>query len=75
MFDLAEESWRDQGREGKLQLVVCLYYALGPKADRRGDYIRHSYSFLLLFWNGAHLGERIFGQPLDVAFYLLLASA
>ena len=46
MFDLAEESWRDQGREGKLRFVARLYYALGPKADRRGDYIRHSYSFL-----------------------------
>jgi hypothetical protein len=46
MFDLAVESWRDLGREGNLRLVACLYYTLGPKADRRGDYIRRSYSFL-----------------------------
>ena len=45
MFDLAEESWRAEGREGRPRLVACLYYALGPNADRRGDYIRDYYSY------------------------------
>jgi len=45
MFDLAEESWRVEGREGRPRLVACLYYALGPNAARGGDYIRHYYSF------------------------------
>jgi alkanesulfonate monooxygenase SsuD/methylene tetrahydromethanopterin reductase-like flavin-dependent oxidoreductase (luciferase family) len=45
LFDLAEESWRAEGREGRPRLVACLYYALGPNADRGGDYIRHYYSF------------------------------
>jgi alkanesulfonate monooxygenase SsuD/methylene tetrahydromethanopterin reductase-like flavin-dependent oxidoreductase (luciferase family) len=34
MFDVAEESWRAEGREGRPRLVACLYYALGPNADR-----------------------------------------
>src|SRR5918994_6385493 len=45
MFDLAEESWRAEGKEGKPRLVACLYYALGPNAARGGDYIRHYYSY------------------------------
>ena len=45
MFDLAEESWRAEGREGRPRLVACLYYALGPNAARGGDYIRHYYSY------------------------------
>jgi alkanesulfonate monooxygenase SsuD/methylene tetrahydromethanopterin reductase-like flavin-dependent oxidoreductase (luciferase family) len=45
MFDLAEESWRAEGREGRPRLVATLYYALGPNAARGGDYIRHYYSF------------------------------
>jgi alkanesulfonate monooxygenase SsuD/methylene tetrahydromethanopterin reductase-like flavin-dependent oxidoreductase (luciferase family) len=45
MFDLAEESWRAEGREGKPRLVACLYYALGPNAERGGDYIRDYYSY------------------------------
>src|SRR5215213_5050154 len=45
MFDLAEESWRAEGREGRPRLVACLYYALGPNAARGGDYIRDYYSF------------------------------
>src|SRR5215210_4371373 len=45
MFDLAEESWRDEGREGRPRLVACLYYALGPNAERGGDYIRDYYSY------------------------------
>src|SRR5215212_34063 len=45
-FDLAEESWRDEGREGRPRLVACFYYALGPNATRGGDYIRHYYNFL-----------------------------
>jgi alkanesulfonate monooxygenase SsuD/methylene tetrahydromethanopterin reductase-like flavin-dependent oxidoreductase (luciferase family) len=45
MFNLAEESWRAEGREGKPRLVACLYYALGPNAERGGDYIRHYYSY------------------------------
>jgi alkanesulfonate monooxygenase SsuD/methylene tetrahydromethanopterin reductase-like flavin-dependent oxidoreductase (luciferase family) len=44
MFDIAEESWRTEGREGRPRLVACLYYALGPNADRGGDYIRDYYS-------------------------------
>lgn len=45
MFDLAEESWKAEGKEGRPRLVASLYYALGPNADRGGDYIRHYYSF------------------------------
>jgi alkanesulfonate monooxygenase SsuD/methylene tetrahydromethanopterin reductase-like flavin-dependent oxidoreductase (luciferase family) len=45
LFDLAEESWRAEGREGRPRLVASLYYALGPNADRGGDYIRHYYSY------------------------------
>ncbi len=45
MFDLAEESWRTEGREGRPRLVASLYYALGPNAARGGDYIRDYYSY------------------------------
>jgi alkanesulfonate monooxygenase SsuD/methylene tetrahydromethanopterin reductase-like flavin-dependent oxidoreductase (luciferase family) len=45
MFDLAEESWRAEDREGKPRLVACFYYALGPDAERGGDYLRDYYSF------------------------------
>jgi alkanesulfonate monooxygenase SsuD/methylene tetrahydromethanopterin reductase-like flavin-dependent oxidoreductase (luciferase family) len=45
MFDLAKESWREEGREGKPRLVATLYYALGPNAARGGDYIRHYYDY------------------------------
>jgi alkanesulfonate monooxygenase SsuD/methylene tetrahydromethanopterin reductase-like flavin-dependent oxidoreductase (luciferase family) len=45
LFDLAEESWRAEGREGKPRLVASLYYALGPNAERGGDYIRDYYSY------------------------------
>src|SRR5215207_3389256 len=45
LFDLAEESWRDEGREGKPRLVASLYYSLGPNAARGGDYIRDYYSY------------------------------
>jgi len=46
MFDIAENSWRSEGREGKPRLVASLHYALGPKAVERGaDYIRDYYSF------------------------------
>jgi len=45
LFDLAEQSWRDEGREGKPRLVASLYYALGPNAERGGDYIRDYYSY------------------------------
>jgi alkanesulfonate monooxygenase SsuD/methylene tetrahydromethanopterin reductase-like flavin-dependent oxidoreductase (luciferase family) len=46
MFDLAEASWRAEGREGRPRLVACFYYALGPNAERGGDYIRDYYSFI-----------------------------
>ena len=45
LFDLAEGSWRDEGRDGKPRLVASLYYALGPNAARGGDYIRDYYSY------------------------------
>jgi alkanesulfonate monooxygenase SsuD/methylene tetrahydromethanopterin reductase-like flavin-dependent oxidoreductase (luciferase family) len=46
MFDVAEESWRAEGREGRPRLVGCIYYALGPNANERGaHYIRDYYSF------------------------------
>jgi alkanesulfonate monooxygenase SsuD/methylene tetrahydromethanopterin reductase-like flavin-dependent oxidoreductase (luciferase family) len=45
LFELAEQSWRDEGREGKPRLVASLYYALGPNAARGGDYIRDYYSY------------------------------
>jgi alkanesulfonate monooxygenase SsuD/methylene tetrahydromethanopterin reductase-like flavin-dependent oxidoreductase (luciferase family) len=45
LFDLAEESWRAEGREGRPRLVASLYYALGPNAVRGGNYIRDYYSY------------------------------
>ncbi len=45
LFDLAEESWRAEGREGDPRLVASLYYALGPNAERGGDYIRDYYGY------------------------------
>jgi alkanesulfonate monooxygenase SsuD/methylene tetrahydromethanopterin reductase-like flavin-dependent oxidoreductase (luciferase family) len=45
MFDLVEESWREEGKEGKPRFVSCFYYALGPEAERGGDYLRDYYSY------------------------------
>lgn len=45
MFDLVEESWKAEGREGRPRLVACFYYALGPNAERGGDYLRDYYSY------------------------------
>ena len=45
MFDLVEESWRTEGREGRPRFVSCFYYALGPNAERGGDYLRDYYSY------------------------------
>jgi alkanesulfonate monooxygenase SsuD/methylene tetrahydromethanopterin reductase-like flavin-dependent oxidoreductase (luciferase family) len=45
MYDIAEESWRAEGREGKPRFVGCIYYALGPDAERGGDYIRDYYGY------------------------------
>jgi alkanesulfonate monooxygenase SsuD/methylene tetrahydromethanopterin reductase-like flavin-dependent oxidoreductase (luciferase family) len=45
MYEVAEESWRAEGREGRPRFVACMYYALGPDAERGGDYIRDYYSF------------------------------
>ena len=45
MYDVAEESWRAEGREGRPRFVACMYYALGPDAERGGDYIRDYYSY------------------------------
>src|SRR5918998_4772781 len=45
MFDLVEESWRAGGREGRPRLAASLYYALGPEAERGGDYIRDYYGY------------------------------
>jgi alkanesulfonate monooxygenase SsuD/methylene tetrahydromethanopterin reductase-like flavin-dependent oxidoreductase (luciferase family) len=46
MFDVAEESWRAEGREGRPRLVGCMYYALGPNAAERGaHYISDYYAY------------------------------
>jgi alkanesulfonate monooxygenase SsuD/methylene tetrahydromethanopterin reductase-like flavin-dependent oxidoreductase (luciferase family) len=45
MYDVVEESWRAEGREGRPRLVGGIYYALGPNADRGADYIRDYYSY------------------------------
>ncbi|HEX2183609.1 MAG TPA: LLM class flavin-dependent oxidoreductase [Rubrobacteraceae bacterium] len=45
MYDVAEESWRAEGREGRPRFVACMYYALGPDAERGGDYIRDYYAY------------------------------
>ena len=45
MFDLVEEAWRTEGREGRPRFVSCFYYALSPNAERGGDYIRDYYSY------------------------------
>jgi alkanesulfonate monooxygenase SsuD/methylene tetrahydromethanopterin reductase-like flavin-dependent oxidoreductase (luciferase family) len=44
MYDVAEESRRAEGREGRPRFVACMYYALGPDAERGGDYIRDYYA-------------------------------
>jgi alkanesulfonate monooxygenase SsuD/methylene tetrahydromethanopterin reductase-like flavin-dependent oxidoreductase (luciferase family) len=45
MYEVAEESWRAEGREGRPRFVACMYYALGSDAERGGDYIRDYYSY------------------------------
>jgi alkanesulfonate monooxygenase SsuD/methylene tetrahydromethanopterin reductase-like flavin-dependent oxidoreductase (luciferase family) len=46
LYDIAEESWKEEGREGRPRFVGGIYYALGPDAaDRGADYIRDYYSF------------------------------
>ena len=46
-FQLAQESWKAEGRPGKPRLVGCFYYALGRDAkERAGAYLRNYYSFL-----------------------------
>ena len=44
MYDVAVESWREEGREGRPRYVACMYCALGPDAER-GDYTRDYYSY------------------------------
>src|SRR5215204_2316976 len=34
MFDLAQESWSTEGREGRPRLVATLYYVLRPRPQR-----------------------------------------
>ena len=46
MYDVAEESWRAEGRDGRPRLVAAIYYALGPNAaDRLAAYIRDYYAY------------------------------
>jgi alkanesulfonate monooxygenase SsuD/methylene tetrahydromethanopterin reductase-like flavin-dependent oxidoreductase (luciferase family) len=45
MYDVAVESWRGEGREGRPRFVACIYYALGPDAEHGGDYIRDYYGY------------------------------
>ena len=46
-YAIAEESWREAGREGKPRLVGMVYYALGQgAADEGADYLRDYYSQL-----------------------------
>jgi alkanesulfonate monooxygenase SsuD/methylene tetrahydromethanopterin reductase-like flavin-dependent oxidoreductase (luciferase family) len=45
IYDVVEDSWRAEGREGRPRLVGSIYYALGPNADRGADYIRDYYSY------------------------------
>ncbi|GHO99257.1 luciferase [Reticulibacter mediterranei] len=43
-FRAAEKVWSEAGRAGKPRLVGCVYYALGPDAQKRGgEYINHYY--------------------------------
>lgn len=47
LYNIAEESWKAEGRPGKPRLVAVASYALGPNAaDKVGSYIRHYYAFL-----------------------------
>ena len=44
-YAIAEESWKEAGREGRPRLVGMVYYALGAgAADEGADYLRHYYS-------------------------------
>jgi alkanesulfonate monooxygenase SsuD/methylene tetrahydromethanopterin reductase-like flavin-dependent oxidoreductase (luciferase family) len=45
MYGVAVESWREEGREGRPRFVACMYYALGPDAERGGDYLRDYYGY------------------------------
>jgi alkanesulfonate monooxygenase SsuD/methylene tetrahydromethanopterin reductase-like flavin-dependent oxidoreductase (luciferase family) len=46
-FQLAQESWKSAGRQGKPRLVGCFYYALGSEAiERAGKYLRNYYVML-----------------------------
>jgi alkanesulfonate monooxygenase SsuD/methylene tetrahydromethanopterin reductase-like flavin-dependent oxidoreductase (luciferase family) len=45
IYDVVEDSWRAEGKEGRPRLVGSIYYALGPNADRGADYIRDYYSY------------------------------
>ena len=46
-YNLAEESWKAEGRPGAPRLVGAAYYALGPEASGSGAaYIRDYYAFM-----------------------------
>ncbi len=46
-YQVALESWKENGRSGSPRLAGVASYALGPDAaDKVGGYIRHYYSFL-----------------------------
>ena len=46
-YELAEQVWKEAGREGSPRFVAATYWGLGPQAaERSAEYIRHYYAFL-----------------------------
>nr|MBA2678998.1 hypothetical protein [Ktedonobacteraceae bacterium] len=44
-YRMAEQTWQESGRAGKPRLLACVYYALGPNAERGRDAIIHYHAF------------------------------
>ena len=46
-YKLAEQAWKEAGREGRLRFVVAMYWGLGPQAaERSAKYIHHYYEYM-----------------------------
>jgi alkanesulfonate monooxygenase SsuD/methylene tetrahydromethanopterin reductase-like flavin-dependent oxidoreductase (luciferase family) len=45
-YKLAEQAWKEAGREGRPRFVVAMYWGLGPQAaERSAQYIQHYYEY------------------------------
>ncbi|MBV9711162.1 MAG: LLM class flavin-dependent oxidoreductase [Ktedonobacteraceae bacterium] len=46
-YAIAEQTWKDAGRTGKLRFVASIYWGLGSRAaEQTANYIRHYYAFM-----------------------------